>query len=109
MDGKQSAAGGKMAGLIRANIGGIDQIRTSLAENLEALRKEEKELQEAVAKLGMMWEGEAHTVFQADMAENCRQIVEIDQEIAGILGLEEKAVSEYSGAETEIRSKIESL
>lgn len=98
-----------MAGLIKANIGGIDQIRASLTEDLESLRKEEKELQEAIARLGSMWEGEAHNVFQADMTENCRQIIEIDQEIAGILGLEEKAVREYSSAETDIRSRIDSL
>jgi uncharacterized protein YukE len=98
-----------MAGLIRANIGGIDQIRTALTEDLAGLLKEEKELQEAITRLGTMWEGEAHNAFQADMTENCRQIIEIDQEIAGILGLEEKAVKEYSSAETDIRSKIDSL
>ena len=43
------------------------------------------------------------------MTENCRQIIEINQEIAGILGLEEKAVREYSSAETDIRSRIDSL
>ena len=31
------------------------------------------------------------------------------EEIAGILGLEEKAVREYSSAETDIRSRIDSL
>lgn len=98
-----------MAELIRANIGGIDTVRSSMSEKLGALLEEEKKLQESIGRLGPMWEGEAHDTFQSDLTQYYQRIVAVDKKIADVIGFEERAVSEYGKAETEIDEKIGSL
>jgi WXG100 family type VII secretion target len=102
-------SGEKMSDLIRANIGGIDGIRAAISGYLNALRDEEKNLQEGIAKLGGMWEGEAHNVFQADLQQMYQKIVDLDQRLAEVVSFEERAVSEFGKAETEISSGLEGM
>ena len=98
-----------MAEQLKADIGGIDGVRSQIAESFLSIKKKQEQLQELIRALNEMWEGEAHDTFYTSCQSAYQRLEAVHEEGMKILAFEEKAAAEYGKADIEALAQVTAL
>ena len=98
-----------MAQIITATIGSIDQLRQMMQEQLQLIKQKEDELEQRIANLAGMWEGEAHEAFHEDMTNGLNALRDNTESAWKLTKFEELAVNEYSMADQDAEDTVNAM
>ena len=103
MTGKET---GEMPERLKADIGGIRNVHTQIADCFARIRKEQDLLADQYRVLDGMWEGEAHEAFAADCRDAMKRLDAVYENAITVLSFEEKAVKEYGRADQDASGQV---
>ena len=98
-----------MAAKIKVNTGSLDQTRKEIEGRLNQTQKSIEEISQAMSALNSMWEGEAHTAFAKEIAEDIQQLQNMCDGVQDIIRYESNAVTEYNKCEQQVGEIISQI
>lgn len=98
-----------MAAKIKVNTGTLDQTRKEIEGKLNQAKKSIEQISQAMNALNAMWEGEAHTVFAKEVAEDIQQLQNMCDGVQDIIRYESNAVTEYNKCEQQVGEIISQI
>jgi len=98
-----------MAAKIKVNTGSLDQTRKEIEDRLNQTKKSIEEISQAMSTLNSMWEGEVHTAFAKEIAEDIQQLQNMCDGVQDIIRYESNAVTEYNKCEQQVGEIISQI
>ncbi len=98
-----------MADKIRVNTGSLDHTKENVANQIRQIRSQISSMRSNVQAMNAMWEGEAHTTFNAHFLSDINKLEQLCGMLDGIVNYEGNAVTEYNRCEKEVGAIVDSI